>query len=187
MNQPEYIPQPQAPVPQQPPAPSTAVDPRMKSPIVAGCLSMMPGLGQIYVGYYQRGFLNALVAGGLITLLATEDLGSLTPLVGLFLGFFWLYNVIDAARRAAFYNQALAGGEQMDLPTDMKTGGFQGSIFGGACVAAAGFVLLLNTRFGMSLDWLEEWWPAGLILFGAYLVFRAVQDRAAISSDSLDD
>lgn len=186
MNQPEYIPQPQAPAPQPPPAPVTA-DPRMKSPIVAGCLSMMPGLGQIYVGYYQRGFLNTLVAGGLITLLATEDLGALTPLAGLFLAFFWLYNIIDAARRASFYNQALAGGEDMDLPTDMKTGSMRGSIVGGICVAAAGFALLLNTRFGMSLDWLEEWWPAGLILFGAYLVFKAVQDRAASSSDSLDD
>ena len=47
-------------------------DPRRKSPWLAAILSAMPGLGQIYVGYYQQGFINALVVGGLIAIIAGE-------------------------------------------------------------------------------------------------------------------
>ena len=36
-------------------------DPRSKSPALAAILSMMPGLGQVYIGYYQRGFVHILV------------------------------------------------------------------------------------------------------------------------------
>jgi TM2 domain-containing membrane protein YozV len=46
-------------------------DPRRKSPLFATFLSAMPGLGQVYVGYYQRGFINAVVVGTLIALLTS--------------------------------------------------------------------------------------------------------------------
>ncbi len=185
MNRPEQIadtppPPPSVPRPQVPSAPISAADPRVKSPAVACCLSLMPGLGQVYVGYYQRGFIHVLVAASIISLLAAGTLGPLVPLAGLFLGFFWLYNMIDAVRRATLYNQALTGDADGDieLPADFKTPGLGGSIAGGVSLVAVGALLLANTRFGMSLDWIEEWWPAGLILFGAYLVWKAVQDRA---------
>ena len=61
----------------------------------------MPGLGQVYVGYYQRGFIHVLVAATIITLLANGAADALIPLLGLFLGFFWLYNMVDAYRRAS--------------------------------------------------------------------------------------
>ena len=38
---------------------------------------------------------------------------------------------------------------------------------------------LLNLRFNISLVWLEQWWPAGLVLLGIYLVTRAVKDRTS--------
>jgi hypothetical protein len=167
----------QAPVPPQ--VPATAQDIRVKSPAVACCLSAMPGLGQVYVGYYQRGFLHAIIVAGLISALATHDQGSLTPLFGLFLAFFWLYNMIDAARRASLYNQALAGGHEPDLPTDFESPGLRGSMVGGAVLIVVGTLLLANTRFDVSLEWLEEWWPAAIILFGAYLFFKAYQERSA--------
>jgi len=31
--------------------------------------------------------------------------------------------------------------------------------------------------FGFSLEWLERWWPAGLIAGGAYLVYSGMKDR----------
>lgn len=185
---PHYEPQPRAaqrPAPAQPyPAPS---DPRQKSPFLACLLSAMPGLGQVYVGYYQRGFIHAFVVAGIIALLAAEALGPLIPLGSIFLGFFWLYNIVDAGRRASLYNQALAGVSDMELPEDFKAPGFRGSVVGGIAIAATGIVLLLHTRFDVSLDWLEEWWPAALVLFGAYLVWKAWQDRpkAAASGDEI--
>jgi len=161
------------------PAPATAQDVRVKSPAVACCLSAMPGLGQVYVGYYQRGFLHAIVVAGLISVLATHDSGPLTPLFGLFLAFFWLYNMIDAARGASLYNQALAGGRQPDLPSDFDSPGLGGSMVGGAVLIVVGTLLLANTRFDVSLEWLEEWWPAAIILFGGYLFFKAYQEHSA--------
>ncbi len=160
-----------------PPAGAYARDPRAKSPALAAVLSAFPGLGQVYVGYYQRGFINALVIAGLITLLASGQFGTLIPLIALFMSFYWLYNIIDAARRATFYNEALLGRSVIDPPREFEKPGRRGSIAGGVSLFVAGTLLLMNTRFGMSLVWIEDWWPAGLMLFGAYLVYRAVQER----------
>ncbi len=174
---------PQAPSPIQAPPmapPQVRVrDARSKSPGLAAVLSMMPGLGQVYVGYYQRGFVHAVVIATLITINSSGSLDRLTPLFGLFTAFFWLYNIIDAARRASLYNDALAGNPSIELPHDFKTPGIRGSIIGGATLIAAGFILLLRTRFGVSLDWVEEWWPVAPMIFGAYLLLRAVQERRA--------
>jgi TM2 domain-containing membrane protein YozV len=159
-------------------------DPRRKKPFLAGILSAMPGLGQIYVGYYQRGFAHALIVASIISLLAADVhnggrvLGPLVPLAGVFLAFFWLYNIIDAARRAMLFNLALAGGDPIELPQDFQAFGLRGSIVGGAVFIGLGVLLLSNTLLDVSLEWLSEWWPAALILFGGYLVFKAIQEKS---------
>ncbi len=173
-----------APLPQGQPGHAQARDPRAKSPTIAAILSMLPGLGQVYVGYYQRGFIHILVVGSLISLLSSGILWALTPLFGLFMAFFWLYNMIDAARRATLYNEALAGRPGIELPEDFNFKGIKGSILGGWVLVIVGIMLLLNTLFGVSLDWLEYWWPVIPILIGAYLLYRAVQDRK--ESESAD-
>jgi hypothetical protein len=155
-------------------------DPRRKSPIVAALLSAMPGLGQVYVGYYQHGFVNIIVVGSIIAFLNFSDqrghsMGGFEPLLGLFLAFFWLYNIIDAGRRAAFYNQALAGLEPGALPDDMKLPAIGGSIFAGVGLIVFGLIVASNTLLGFSLDWFARWWPMALIAAGGYLVARGVR------------
>ena len=172
--QPVYAQQPQLPQAQQ-----HVRDPRAKSPVLAGFLSIMPGLGQIYVGYYQRGFIHALVAPSLIALLASGNLGRLVPFAAVFLGFFWMYNIIDAIRRATLYNLALAGDEEIEPPRDFSMSAFGGSIFGGLVLVGVGLALLLHTKWDMSLDWIEDWWPVAPIGLGIYLIVRAVQERSA--------
>ena len=155
--------------------PSFGFDPRSKNAVLACFLSLMPGLGQIYVGFYQRGFLHILVVGSTIAILAEEPVRALTPLLGIFLPFFWLYNVIDAGRRAGLYNHALRSGGTMDLPLEIPgQGGAGGAVFGGAILIGLGFLLLMYTRFGLSLQWLHEWWPLGPIVFGAWLVAKGL-------------
>jgi TM2 domain-containing membrane protein YozV len=164
------------PPPMAAPQPARS-DPRAKSPALACILSVMPGLGQIYIGYYARGFVHALVVFTLITLLADGNTDELTPLVGLFLAFFWLYNILDAGRRAVFYNSKLTGSEATDLAQEFQLPSFGGSIFGGVTLIILGFVLLLYTRFDISLSWLRDWWPVIPIGLGVYLLVKALQER----------
>jgi hypothetical protein len=158
--------------------PSVAQDPRAKSAPLACFLSLMPGLGQVYTGYYTRGFGNAITVASIITLLASGKMDVLTPFLGLFLAFFWLHNIIDAGRRATFYNQMLAGGTDTDaFPPEMKMPGVGGSIFAGVSLIVAGVIALSYTKYDMSLAWIEDWWPVAPILVGIYLVGLAVRDR----------
>ena len=153
-------------------------DPRRKSPTLAAVLSMMPGLGQIYVGYYQLGFIHILVVGSLIAML-NAGIGGLEPLCGLFLAFFWLYSVVDAYRKASLYNQALAGLGPTELPEDVQLPSKHGSLLGGLLLIVFGIMALAHTKFGYSLDWLEDWWPAALVVIGGYLIYKSLSERKA--------
>lgn len=152
-------------------------NPDAKSPALACCLSAMPGLGQIYVGYYQRGFVHAVVVGVLIAIQAGGQLPGLMVLIGFLLPFFWLYNMIDAYRRAALYNYALSGRTTIEPPKDFQMPKARGSIFGGLVVIAFSVILLSHTRFGVPLEWLEEWWPVAPLVLGAYLLIKGIQER----------
>lgn len=160
--------------------PGGAPWPQRKSPAVAGLLSLMPGVGQIYVGYYKLGFVHNVVFGMIIAVLAANGgpLGSLMPTVALFLPFFVIYNIVDAVRRATLYNLALDGVDGIELPEmNVSLPKFAGSVRGGAALIAVGVVLLSNTLFGVSLDWLASWWPLGLVGLGVYLLVKANQER----------
>jgi len=141
-------------------------------------LSIMPGLGQVYVGYYRIGFAHMVVFGATISILAADAVPDLIPLFGIFLPFFFLYNIVDAGRRAMFYNQALAGIEGVDIPPEMKMPTPGGSIAGGFALIVIGAVLLSNSLFGQSLTWLKEWWPVIPVALGVWLVFRGIQEKA---------
>ncbi len=151
-------------------------DPRRKSPFLASFLSLMPGLGQIYVGYYQAGFVHPLVAGTIIVLLAQGDMRGFEPFLGFFLAFFWLYNIIDAGRRAAYYNQVLEGDNQVELPKGFLAPG-GGSLTGGMFLIIIGGMLLAKTALDISLAWVEDWWPLAPIIFGVYLVVKAAKEK----------
>lgn len=170
-----------------PPAPAPAhrfaagTDPRRKSPFLAGLFSVVPGVGQVYVGYYRRGFAHIAVFGLLVSLVANEFGGEgVMPLLAFLMVFFYLYNLVDAVRRASLYNLALDGIESVEMPEDFRLEalrGPRGSIVGGLLAIFVGTALFLYTKFDVPLDWVEEWWPLGVVLFGIYLVVLAVRDR----------
>jgi TM2 domain-containing membrane protein YozV len=149
-------------------------DPRRKSPVLALVLSLMPGVGQIYVGYYQQGFTNAIVVASIITLLSTEMIPGAEPLFGIFLGFFWLYNVVDAWRRATFYNNALAGIGPATLPEEFAVTSGRGTLAGGIALVIVGVIALSHTLFGVPLEWLDKWWPLAVIGVGAWLAYPSI-------------
>jgi len=155
-------------------------DPQRKSTGLACFLSLMPGLGQVYLGQYQRGFVHLIVvAFTFVGIGAGKGIG-LAPFLGMFLAFFWLYNIIDAGRRAALYNRAIAGGEEIELPSDLNVvgnGGPVATLVGGIVISAVGLLLLLN-NLDYPMEWLEDWWAVAPIAFGLYLIAKALRDRA---------
>jgi hypothetical protein len=159
--------------------PAYPEDPRFKSPALATFLSIVPGLGQVYVGYYRQGFINVVVIGSLISVLAPGPRvhWPLTPLLVFFLIFYWLYNIVDAARRATFYNQALSGISVTELPEEFRLPESHGSLAGGLLLILAGVVISTKTVFGYSLEWLERWWPLALVLVGGYLVVQSLREK----------
>ncbi len=154
-------------------------DPRYKSPVMATVLSLMPGLGQVFLGYTKLGFIHAGTIAVFIGLMSSGRLGMLEPVVGIFMAFFWLYNLVDAYRRALLLNEAISRLETPELPDGFGAVSFGSRLTIGIGLIFVGMLALLNLRFNISLVWLEQWWPAGLVLLGLYLVVRAVQDRTA--------
>jgi hypothetical protein len=131
----------------------------------AAVFSLMPGLGQVYVGYYLRGFIFAIIAFGIIALLSTGE-PELGPFLGPFLAFFWIFNMIDAAQRARMYNAALAGAEEIGkLPSDSP-------LAGGIVLLVLGLILTLEVTFGVDLEFLAPIWPLAILAGGGYLIWR---------------
>jgi hypothetical protein len=151
-------------------------DPRLKAPALATVMSLAPGLGQIYIGYYGLGFLHIVVVASIITFLA-QDAGNATPFLSIFLAFFWLYNIVDAYRRAVLYNQVIEGIAPGEKLPAMGVPESSGSLLWGVVLIVAGAVALSHTRFGYSMEWLNRWWPVGLVLFGVYLIYKSYQTR----------
>ena len=120
----------------------------------------------------------ASTVASIITIRSGSRVTHFAPFLAIFMAFFWLHNIIDAGRRAAFYNRTLAGGTDADeFPPEMKMPGVGGSIFAGVGLIVVGIIALTYTKFDMSLDWVEDWWPVIPIFIGVYLVGLAVRDR----------
>lgn len=183
--EPSYAP----PVPEPAPEPAAApvragfqgqrqpFDPRGKSPRIAAAISVVPGLGQIYIGYYQRGFVTAATFL-LLIYMANHVPAGVAPMFGASAGFVWMFNIIDAGRTAALYNHSLAGAQSIELPENFTLPAQSGSLVGGVLLAVFGLIALSNTALGFSLYWLEDWWPVFPLALGVYLVVRAMKDRS---------
>ncbi len=159
--------------------PTESFNPRHKSPALTSVLSLAPGLGQIYLGYYLRGFAHLAVVAITISVLAGGDIpGFMYPLLGIFLPFFWLYNIIDAGRRAAYYNMVIDGSDPEGLQPEFDMPQRGGSMAGGLALIIGGLLLLIHLQFGFSLQWLETWWPIIPVFAGIYLFMKGLWERS---------
>ncbi|MCU0303801.1 MAG: DUF5668 domain-containing protein [Thermoanaerobaculales bacterium] len=161
-----------APPAAAPPAPSTAPSVYMleKSPGLALFLSIFfPGLGHIYVGAYERAL---MIIGGIAAsiwgMVATD--GELWPLA-FAIAFAYFFGLFDAYREAQIAN--LGSGQQLPEPRPRGEGRL---IFGIFLTVVAALVLADNLGL-FDLDWIDEWWPALVLLVGVYFIGSWVWDR----------
>jgi hypothetical protein len=144
-----------------------------RSPALATMLSMMPGLGHIYLGYYQQGFINIAIIAGCITALSSNDFEGLEPFIALGMAFYWLFNLVDANRRAHHFNRVAAGLGAEKFPDEFPMPKSRGSMFNGMLLIGVGLLFILDLNFDIPLDWLADWWPLVLVLFGARMVWNS--------------
>jgi hypothetical protein len=140
------------------------------NPTVAGIMGAIPvGLGAVYCGQYAKGLAHLG-----IVVLAIVGLSSDLPwyadmTLGIFLGFFWVYQIIDAVRTA----RAIQAGEPVPDPFGLAQTFGTGEKFdstkvpgGAAILIGLGVLFLLNTVFDFSL---HRFWPLILIVLGVWL------------------
>lgn len=160
-------------------APGYYRDPRLKSPIVAGLLSLMPGLGQAYLGFTRLAFIHATSAAFLMMLMASNRLGGAEPFFGTLLFFLWLFGLVDAHRRALLVNEAVLKMETPRLPDGLGQLSFGARLGFGLLFLAVGTLSLLSLRFGVSFAWLLDWWPVAFLAMGLWLIVKALRDRTS--------
>jgi hypothetical protein len=157
-------------------APSAPYRPPVNSgpnPTVAGILGAIPlGLGAVYCGQYAKGLAHLG-----IVVLAIVGLSSNLPwqadmALGIFLGFFWVYQILDAVRTA----RAIQANEPVPDPFGLAQSFGAGEKFDTTKVPATAAVLiglgvlfLINTVFDFSL---HRFWPIILIVIGVWLFAR---------------
>ncbi len=155
-----------------PPPGYTRRDLPFKSSAFAVILAFfLPGLGHIYLGFYKHAFTIILVGAALISMLASGDMEGLVPLMGIMLGFLYFYQIFDAGRRASLYNRVLETG-QMGLMAENIELPEMNPFFGGVILVVLGIVALGSTVFDISLAWMTDWWPAALIVVGAWMIAK---------------
>lgn len=161
-------------------APPTAPrDAFAKNPLLAGFLSLFPGMGNVYNGLYLRGVTFFLIVGGLI---GAVDSGA-PEIFGFAIAFFWIFNVLDAYRQATLINHGYAQDLGLtDLPE--RPSAAQGGLWAGAVLVIVGGTALVEKWFDLDLTWLFELWPVVLIAVGVWLIWAALREKAKAKRDA---
>jgi hypothetical protein len=139
-----------------------------RSPAAAFWLSLLPGLGHLYLGLTVKGLVFALVAAGLIDILdrGADAFGLLVPI-------YWLFVMLDAHRSAQAMNRGTLTGETF-------TG--TGSKWWGGALIALGVMFLLYNFDLFDFEWVWQFWPAALIVVGIKLLKPAPATPSAPAS-----
>lgn len=189
---------PEAPTPSSPPyGPPLPYEsrrnPNHRSPLLAGFLSLMPGLGNIYNGLYLRGITFFLMWGGIFALAIrtgnrshgdSEALAFLIP--GLI--FVWFFNLFDAYRQANLINHGYA--TDLGLSDSGRWSRPPGGLMLGVVILLIGVYGLLEHFFDLDLSIILDYWYLAFIAFGIWLILqarRADRGPSAEVSPLIDD
>jgi len=147
-----------------------------KSPTLAGILAgFFPfGIGAFYNSQPIKGLVYLVAFAALVSLQGVE---SAQPFIGILLGGFYIYQIIESIQSSNRINRRALKEEveeiREEVPEFLKTG----SIFWGIVLLALGAVLILANFEVISYDVLFDFWPAALIIVGVKLVYDYMQKR----------
>ena len=146
------------------------------NPTVAGILAgFFPfGVGAVYTSQYAKGLAHLLIFTFLVWGQSEVNSAGLHTMLGLGLGFFYFYQIIDAVRSARAMQmgqpapdplglaQSFGGGEKIDTS----------KIPAGAVFLIILGVLFLAHTMGVFEFGFDRYWPVILIAFGGFLLVR---------------
>jgi hypothetical protein len=140
------------------------------NPTVAGILGAIPlGLGAVYCGQYAKGLAHLGIVVLAIVGLSSDLPWQADTALGIFLGFFWVYQILDAVRTA----RAIQANEPVPDPFGLASTFGTGERLDTTKVPSAaailiglGVLFLINTVFDFSL---HRFWPIILIVIGVWL------------------
>lgn len=137
-------------------------------PALALILGFIPGVGAIYNGQYAKGLIHVVVFGLLVSL-ASSHVGPFEPLVGLLIAA-WVFYMAFEAFHTARSRRYGAHVEEFSSLFDVRSthGRFPA---GALLLIALGCLLLLDTTDLINMDDLLRYWPIGLIVLGAYMLY----------------
>ncbi|MEO8586929.1 MAG: DUF5668 domain-containing protein [Acidobacteriota bacterium] len=183
-------PTPSSPAPAPPPppiafgpsGPQQTAPPLPKNPGAAGALGIIPGMGHLYLGLYQR----AAILFGVWVLFISLAEHSHGPFPGIAIPFWMVFSIIDASRQAKAINAT--GRPEANILGSDEPVRVSGSLTAGILLILIGGFLLLNRFVTIDLSFLNDWWPLLLVAFGGWQVFRYFQGRPAsadVRADSI--
>jgi B-box zinc finger protein/cell wall-active antibiotic response 4TMS protein YvqF len=145
------------------------------NPVLAGLLSILPGLGAVYCGEVMRGVMQIAVYAGLIYALINFG-GGLEPVFGLAIAFWYIYQIIDSVRLARAKQRGLPAPDPFGLSDPGWASSFRsagkGLPSGPVFLIVIGCLLLVGIRY--SYHFFAHALPIILIYLGA---MRIVQIR----------
>jgi hypothetical protein len=174
--QPDPAVSPDAPAPPPPPklqpppyAPPPGYNPNAPSPGLAFLLGLIPGVGAIYNGQYAKGLVHVFILGLLITIAdhhgSSREFGPIFPMMCFA---FWAYMAFEAYHTARHRAQGEPVDEFSSL-VSMNPG--HRSITAPAALIVVGVIFLLNNLEVLRLSQILRFWPVGLIVLGAYMLY----------------
>lgn len=150
------------------------------SPPLAFLLGMIPGVGAVYNGQYAKGLVHVIIVGVLISILDSGSAREFTPLVGMFMACFWFYMAFEAFHTA----RKRRLGQPLDEFSSILPAGSRASRFpvGPVLLIGIGVLFLLNNLDLLDIHKAARYWPAVLIVYGAYLLYERVSGDESRSS-----
>ena len=153
-------------------SPVSAVPDAGASPGLAFLLGLIPGVGAIYNGQYVKGLVHVVVLGVLISIVSSDAAFGMQPLFAMLIGV-WVFYMAFEAYHTARKRQA---GQSVDefsslVPLHGRPSSFPA---GPVALIAVGTLFLLNTMEILRFSQVIRYWPVGLIVLGAYMLYERV-------------
>ena len=143
------------------------------SPGLAFLLGLIPGVGAIYNGQYAKGIVHVLILGLLITIESSGGASGLEALVGMMIGVFYFYMAFEAYHTA---RKRLAGEPVDEFSSLIQLRPEAGKLpMVPVLLIVLGVLFLLNNLNWLPLDKVLKYWPAALILLGAWMLYERMR------------